>query len=257
VTAAAIRVVKLGGRVQSDAALPAMLASAWQASSSLVVVHGGGDDVSALQATYGRSSQFVDGKRVTAVEDLDLLRMALSGSANKRLVAAMVGAGVPAVGISGEDAGLLRAVADMRDTLGEVGTPRDVDAALVRHLLAGSYCPVISPLARDADSIGAGVLNVNGDDAAAAIAVALQAAELLLVSDVEGVLVDGVAVSQLDADAAREAIRSGVARGGMAAKLEAALGALARGVARVRIGALRALTDEARGTVITLAGVSS
>ena len=252
-----IRVLKLGGRVQSDAALPAVLAAAWNASPSLVVVHGGGDEVSALQLAHGRSSQFVDGKRVTAVADLDLLRMALSGSANKRLVAAMVGAGIPAVGISGEDAGMLRAVADMRDTLGEVGTPCDVDAALVRHLLAGGYCPVISPLARDVDCTGAGVLNVNGDDAAAAIAVALQAAELLLVSDVDGVLVDGVAMSQLDAEAAREAIRSGVARGGMAAKLEAALSALARGVARVRIGAVGAVSDEACGTVITLAGVLS
>ena len=86
---------------------------------------------------------------------------------------------------------------------------------------------------------------------------ALHAVELLLVSDVDGVLVDGVAMSQLDAEAARAAISSGVARGGMAAKLEAALGALARGVARVRIGAVGAVSDEACGTVITLAGVLS
>ncbi len=251
-----MRVIKLGGRVQSDPALPTVLAHAWADSATLVVVHGGGDEVSALQKAFGRVSQFVDGRRVTAVEDLDLLRMALSGSANKRLVSAMVGAGVPAVGLSGEDAGMLTAVAESRQTMGEVGTPDAVNVTLVRCLLAGGFCPVISPLARDRDSRGGGVLNVNGDDAAAAVAVALQASELLLVSDVEGVLMDGVAVAQLDADAAREAIRSGVARGGMAAKLEAALGALARGVARVRIGALSALTDDARGTVITLAGAS-
>lgn len=250
------RVVKLGGRVQSDPALPAVLSASWAASPALVVVHGGGDEVSALQKAFGRVSQFIDGRRVTDVEDLALLRMALSGSANKRLVAAMVGAGMPAVGISGEDAGMLGAIAETRATMGEVGTPSDVNPALLRHLLAGGFCPVVSPLARDRESRGGGVLNVNGDDAAAAIAVALQASELLLISDVEGVLMDGVALAQLDADAAREAIRRGVARGGMAAKLDAALGALARGVARVRIGAVSALTDATRGTVITLAGVS-
>ena len=251
-----MRVVKLGGRVQTDAALPGILAAAWLASPALVIVHGGGHEVSALQEAFGRVAQFVDGKRVTARDDLDLLRMALSGSANKRLVAALVGAGLPAVGISGEDAGLLRAVADQRETMGEVGTPADVNPLLLHHLLNGGFCPVVSPLGRDRDSTGAGVLNVNGDDAAAAIAVALRATELLLVSDVEGVLIDGVAVAQLDAAAARDAIQRGVARGGMAAKLDAALGALARGVARVRIGAVRALCDDTRGTVITLAGVS-
>jgi acetylglutamate kinase len=251
-----MRVVKLGGRVQLDPALPGLLASAWRASPTLVIVHGGGDEVSALQKAFGRESQFIDGKRVTAIEDLDLLRMALSGSANQRLVATLVGVGVPAVGVSGEDAGMVRAVNDVRETMGEVGTPSDVDPSLLRHLLAGGFCPVVSPLARDADSLTNGVLNVNGDDTAAALAVALHAAELLLVSDVEGVLIDGVVVKQLDADAAREAVRRGVARGGMAAKLDAALGALTRGVARVRIGAVSALTDDTRGTVITLAGVS-
>lgn len=250
------RVIKLGGRVQSDPSLAGVLAAAWATSRALVVVHGGGDEVSALQTAFGRVSQFVEGKRVTAVEDLDLLRMALSGSANQRLVSAMVGAGVPAVGISGEDAGMVRAVANQRATMGEVGTPSDVDPALLRHLLAGGFCPVVSPLARDRASDAAGVLNVNGDDAAAAIAVALLADELLLVSDVEGVLMDGVTVTQLDAETARDAIRRGVARGGMAAKLDAALNALARGVARVRIGAVSALTDDSRGTVITLAGVT-
>lgn len=251
------RVIKLGGRVQSDAALPAVLAAAWAASPALVVVHGGGDEVSALQKAFGRVAQFVDGKRVTAPEDLDLLRMALSGSANQRLVASMVGAGIPAVGLSGEDAGMVDAIAEQRATMGEVGTPSTVRPALMQHLLAGGFCPVVSPLARDRASTGAGVLNVNGDDAAAAIAVAMQASELLLISDVEGVLVDGTAMGQLDADAATGLIRSGVARGGMAAKLEAALGALGRGVARVRIGALGAVTDEMRGTVITLAGVAA
>jgi len=251
-----IRVVKIGGRVQTDPALPALLAASWQRSPALVIVHGGGDEVTALQAAFGRQSQFVDGRRVTALEDLDLLRMALSGSANKRLVAAFVGAALPAVGISGEDAGMMRATAHSRETMGEVGTPSEVDSLLLQHLLAGGFCPVVSPLARDRDSSGAGVLNVNGDDAAAALAVALRAAELLLVSDVDGVLVDGVVQARMDVDVAKAAIRDGIVRGGMAAKLDAAIGALARGVQRVRIGSVRALTDETSGTVMTLAGVS-
>jgi acetylglutamate kinase len=249
------RVIKLGGRVQSDPALPAALAAAWT-SAPIVVVHGGGDEVSALQQAFGREAQFINGKRVTPPADLDLLRMALSGSANKRLVAAMVSAGVRAIGISGEDAALITAVAASRETMGEVGTPAGVNVLLLRHLLAGEYCPVVSPLARDLHSASGGVLNVNGDDAAAAIAAALEASELLLISDVEGVLVDGTPLAQLDAEAARESIRRGVARGGMAAKLEAALSALTRGVGAVRIGALSALTDAMRGTRITLAGVS-
>lgn len=249
------QVVKIGGRAQSDPALPAALAQAWQVAQALVVVHGGGDEVSALQQAFGRASRFVDGRRVTAVEDLDLLRMALSGSANKRLVAAMITAGVPAVGISGEDAGLLPATADSRETLGEVGTPGAADPRLLRHLLAGGFCPVVSPLARDVAPGGARVLNVNGDDAAAAMAVALEASELVLVSDVDGVLIDGAAVARLDVAAAQDAIRSGVARGGMAAKLDAAMSALGRGVARVRIGSVKALTDPSSGTVITLPGV--
>lgn len=250
------RVIKLGGRVQSGPMLPGVLAAAWEQSSSLVVVHGGGDEVSRLQAAFGREAQFVDGRRVTALEDLELLRMALSGSANQRLVATMVGAGVPAVGLSGEDAGMLRAMAYTRETMGEVGTPVHVDPMLIRTLLAAGYCPVVSPLARDHESLAGGVLNVNGDDAAAAIAVALNAVELLLVSDVDGVLVDGLAAAHLDADAVRSLIGGGVASGGMAAKLEAALNALERGVARVRIGGVGALTSTISGTVITLAGVS-
>jgi acetylglutamate kinase len=250
------RVVKLGGRVQTDPALPAVLAAAWQADQALVIVHGGGDEVSALQQAFGRTAQFVGGKRVTAPEDLDLLRMALSGSANKRLVSSLVSVGVSAVGISGEDAGLVQAMAIARATMGEVGAPHTVQPALVAHLLAGGFCPVVSPLARDRDNAAGGVLNVNGDDAAAAIAVALHADELLLISDVPGLLLDGVVQSRIDADGVRHAIATGGATGGMVAKLEAALDALQRGVTQVRIGALHAIADATLGTAITSAGVA-
>ena len=250
------RVVKIGGRAQSDPTLPGALAAAWHRMGSIVVVHGGGDEVSALQRAFGRESRFVNGRRVTAPEDLELLRMALSGSANQRLVATLVGAGVRAVGLSGEDAAMMQAVAEARETMGEVGTPVSVDPTLLHLVLNAGFCPVVSPLARDRDSLSNGVLNVNGDDAAAAIAVALDASELILVSDVDGVLVNGQPADHLDADAVRSLISGGVASGGMAAKLDAALGALGRGVVRVRIGSVRCLTHDMSGTVITLAGAS-
>src|SRR5437870_4986656 len=97
------RVIKVGGRPQLDPALPAALAAAHRASeSALIVVHGGGDEISTLQRMYGAEATFTDGRRVTTALDLEIVRMALSGSANKRLVSALVSAGVPAIGMSGE-----------------------------------------------------------------------------------------------------------------------------------------------------------
>ncbi|MDQ3949685.1 MAG: acetylglutamate kinase, partial [Gemmatimonadota bacterium] len=161
-------VVKVGGRAQSDPALIRALAAAWAAApGSLVVVHGGGDEVSALQRALGVAPTFVGGRRVTSADDIDVLRMALSGSANKRLVSALVSRGLPAVGLSGEDAALLTAAPLDPERLGCVGDPRQVNVALLRHLLGGGYLPVVSPLSRSeaaaaADSVA---LNVNGDDA--------------------------------------------------------------------------------------------
>jgi acetylglutamate kinase len=248
------RVIKVGGRPQLDPALPRALASAHAASpGSLVVVHGGGDEVGALQRLYGIEARFHGGRRVTSSLDLEIIRMALSGSANKRLVAALNDQGVAALGLSGEDAGLLNATPLDADRYGYVGAPATVNVTLLRHLLAGDVLPVISPVSRHATP---GVdqpstLNVNGDDAAASLAAALEADELLLVSDVAGVLVDGEAVNALDADVARQLIADGTAAGGMGAKLQAALAALAGGVARVRISDIAAIESLDRGTVLT------
>jgi acetylglutamate kinase len=256
---APVRVIKVGGRPQLDAALPAALAGAHRAApGSLVVVHGGGDEVSTLQRLFGVVAQFSGGRRVTSALDLDIVRMALSGSANKRLVAALNDAGVPALGLSGEDAGLLCATPTDRAELGFVGTPSAVNVALLRHLLAGGYLPLLSPVSRS-DIAGASantsaVLNVNGDDAAAAIAVAMAAEELLLVSDVDGVRVNGTAVTHLDADEAEQLVNDGTAAGGMAAKLQAALAALEGGVMRVRISDIAAIGLPDRGTALTRVG---
>lgn len=248
------RVIKVGGRPQMDRALPIALAAAHAASpSSLVVVHGGGDEVGMLQRLHGVEARFHGGRRVTSSLDLDIIRMALSGSANKRLVSALNDRGVAAMGVSGEDAGLLCATPLDLDRYGFVGQPVSVNVVLLRHLLAGGVLPVISPVSRhEAAAEGdPATLNVNGDDAAAAIAAAMQAEELLLVSDVAGVLVDGTPVEELDADTARQLIADGTASGGMGAKLQAALSALAGGVERVRISDIAAIESFDRGTVLT------
>ena len=251
------RVLKIGGRAQQAPELVSVLAAAWEAEpGTLVVVHGGGDEVTALQRRLGRNPQFIDGRRVTSAEDIALLRMTLSGVVNKRLVAALVAAGVPAVGISGEDAALLSAEPIDARRMGRAGHPRAADVGLVRHLLEGGYLPVISPLARDAASETADALNVNGDDAAAAIAAALGASELLLVADVPGVLDRGSPVRALESGAVGALIASGAVTAGMIAKLEAATRALAAGVGHVRIGDLASIADDAAGTRIVVGPVS-
>ncbi len=273
-------VVKLGGRIQSDPALPAALAALWTASHGrLVIVHGGGDQISALQRLRGEEPVFVGGRRVTTKGALELVRMVLSGLANKQLVSALTAVGAPAVGISGEDGALLCALPIDFETFGFAGTPTRVDTRLIETLLTGGFLPVISPVATDATSdvkrtvkpdaernahrdpnasvSGEGVervgaLNVNGDDAAAAIAAALGASELFLMIDVAGVLdADGERVPSLSLEDARQLIASGIAAGGMAAKLDASAQAIAGGVARVRIGDLAALTVADAGTIVS------
>jgi acetylglutamate kinase len=255
----ATRVLKIGGRPQSDPDLPARIAQAWNdARNPLVIVHGGGDEVTTLQTALGLEAQFVGGRRVTSTGDIDVVRMALSGSANKRLVASLVSQGIRALGLSGEDASLLSATPVDPQRLGYVGVPHRANVELLWHLLGGGYVPVISPVSRNAcagmtgpNSLGdASTLNVNGDDAAAAIAVSLAAGELLLIADVPGVMSDGAVIPRLRVSVARELIAAGTAAGGMRAKLEAAMSALAGGVERVRIGDIAAVDDPALGTLL-------
>lgn len=244
------RVIKVGGRVQSDPRLPGAIATAWRESKgNLIVVHGGGDEISTLQRVLGHQPEFTGGRRITAAHDLEVLRMALSGSSNKRLVSALVNVGVPAIGLSGEDAGLITAARAVPATLGHVGMPSAVRTSLLHMLLREGYLPVISPLSRS--DVDGAPLNVNGDDAASAIAVAVGAVDLLLVADVAGVIDRSAVLDSLDADGARAMIAAGSAGGGMAAKLEAALHALHSNVRSVRIGGLDAIADPAAGTSIT------
>lgn len=242
--------IKIGGRAQGDPALATAVAAAVAAGDRVCVVHGGGDEVSQLQRELGAEPAFHNGRRVTTDGDLVVVRMVLSGTVNKRLVGAFAGAGLAAVGVSGEDGGLLTCRVFADGALGAVGEPASVNPALIHALFAGGFVPVVSPVGRFADGRGC---NVNGDDAAAAIAAALGADELLLVADVPGVLdAAGARIPWLDGEGMAALITSGGAKGGMIAKLESAGRALDGGVARVRIGNLSAVTDADAGTTLVV-----
>ncbi|MEO5589979.1 MAG: acetylglutamate kinase [Gemmatimonadaceae bacterium] len=248
-----IRLIKLGGRVQGDPALTAAIVAIWESSTGkLCIVHGGGDEISGLQRALGREPVFINGRRVTTPADMELVRMVLSGSTNKRLVAALRKEGLPAVGISGEDAGLLSAEPIDAEVFGRSGRPIAADTAVITTLLEGGYLPVISPVGIDATSAANEPLNVNGDDAAAVIAAAL-GAELWLVADVAGVLdADRKLIGHLDEEQVEILVSSGTVNSGMQAKLEAGFEALSRGASAVRIAGLVALASNGNGTSLSL-----
>lgn len=248
-----MRVVKIGGRAQAAPDLARTIREAWESTpGKLCIVHGGGDDITAMQNALGREAAFVGGRRVTSKADLGLLRMVLSGSVNKRIVNLLISDGVPAVGISGEDSALIGAEIIDLGTLGFAGRPTRIQPRLIRSLLQAGFLPIVSPVAYDLSSGTGGTLNVNGDDAAAAIASALNADELLLIADVEGVQDEsGKTIPSIDPGFARDLVGQGVVTAGMAAKLESAHAALSSGVKRVRISDLAGLADPERGTLIT------
>jgi acetylglutamate kinase len=245
------RVIKVGGRPQADPALAGLVATSCdEAPGRTMIVHGGGDEISALQRAFGITPEFVDGRRVTTDADIDIVRMALSGVSNKRLVAALAGYGLKAIGLSGEDGALIEARPIDRDRLGHVGSPTRINTSFLKTLLLAGFVPVISPVSRGVGGTTSSALNVNGDDAAAAIAVDVGAEELLLIVDVAGVLRDGTLIGEVDADAAQRMLDDGSATGGMRAKLQAAVLAANAGVPRVRIGNLQAITDANQGTFV-------
>ena len=248
-----MKLIKLGGRVQSDPALASAISEMWKAEpGSVCIVHGGGDEISTLQRSLGREPLFVNGRRITTDEDVELVRMVLSGSANKRLVSLLSSAGVPAVGISGEDGGILSAEPIDAATFGRSGKPVSANPELISVLLAGGFCPVISPVGTDITSADGQALNVNGDDAAAVIAGAL-GAELWLIADVEGVLgKNRELILSMDQALTDALVADGTVNAGMRAKLEAGFHALAAGAAGVRIAGLGALKGKDTGTLLSL-----
>lgn len=241
-----VRVVKVGGRPLGDPAWLARFAAfAARSAEALVVVHGGGPEVDALSGRLGIEVRRVGGRRVTPPEALDVAAMVLSGRINKRVVAALLDAGVDALGVSGEDAALLLAEPVEGGALGRVGEIVGVRSELLCRFLALGLTPVVSPISRGADGAA---LNVNADDAAMAVAAATGAAEILFLTDVPAVHDGRTERSSLEAGEASALLAAGIARDGMAVKLSAALRSLEAGVASVRIGPLEALYQPAAGT---------
>lgn len=262
-------VLKLGGELIETAADRARIASALAAIAAarpVVVVHGGGRAVDAAMAKLGLTPRKVDGMRVTDEATLEVVVSVLRGVANTDLVAALVGVGVHAVGLSGVDAGLGRATrtsqhptadGSVRD-LGLVGDPQTPETTLIDVLVANSYVPVIASLGLDDHAEVPQVLNVNADVMACRLAAALAPSDLVIAGTTAGVLDDtGGTIHELDFGALDTAVASGTATAGMIAKLRACRTALAEGVSTVRIIDGRALdatrgTDLAPGTTIVV-----
>jgi len=248
-----VRVVKLGGSELDRPEWLAACARALVAAGSVVVVHGGGRAVTALSQRLGLPAEKRAGVRVTTTEVAEVVEMVLAGPINRTVVGALRLAGLDAVGLSGVDGGLLTAE-PLPGGFGHVGRITGVRTALLHSLLLAGLTPVIAPMAPGANPAAGGLpFNVNADDAAAAMAGALQAAELLYVSDVPGVVVDTVPQASLPVGELDMLIELGIAADGMAAKLRAAAAALEAGARAVRIGDLRLLSDATAGTRILAA----
>lgn len=198
----------------------------------VAVVHGGGKQLSRYLAGQGAESRFIGGLRVTPPEILDSVVRVLAGTVNHYLVASVQRAGGRAVGLSGVDAGLVQAV-PLSEELGAVGRVESVDAAVLDVLGSHGFIPIVACIA--GGNNGA-VFNVNADSMAVACAGGYHADQLIFLTDVEGVLdANKQRIPVLTPRSAEELISSGVAQGGMEAKLRAAMAAVGDGISRVRI----------------------
>jgi acetylglutamate kinase len=248
--------VKLGGTLldapESRARLAGELSEIQRSGVEMVVVHGGGKQMTRFLAERGIESRFVGGLRVTTPEVIDAVLKVLAGSVNHELVSAFVQAGSQAVGLSGIDACLTEAV-QMDPELGAVGRPVRTNPALLRLLSANGYLPVVACVAGDREGQ---IFNVNADQMAVACATGFEADELHFLTDVDGVRgANSEILSSLSIAECEVLIRAGVATGGMQAKLNAASDALRAGIGQVIIapGALpgacgRLLAGEFIGT---------
>jgi acetylglutamate kinase len=218
--------IKLGGSLlesdESRTRLAREIAAAAR-DHQIAVVHGGGKQMTSYLTAHGIESRFVDGQRVTTPEVLDAVLKVFAGSVNAQLVSTFRAAGANPVGLSGLDAGVLDAE-PLDPALGHVGKPVRSDPRLIELLIGAGYLPVIACVG--GDSRGA-TYNVNGDQAASAIGAAFGAHKLIFLTDVDGVRgANGGIAETLTAAEVRDLISSGVAVGGMRAKLDAAVTAL-------------------------------
>ncbi|MBF9051659.1 acetylglutamate kinase [Roseobacter sp. HKCCD9010] len=224
-------VIKFGGHAMGDDTAMASFARdivlLQQVGVNPVIVHGGGPMINEMLSKLGVVSEFVDGKRVSDTATVEVVEMVLSGTVNKRIVQAINAQGGRAVGLSGKDANLM--ICDPADPkLGFVGEPAEMTPDVLLNLFKDNMIPVVAPL-------GAGrngeTFNVNGDTAAGAIAAALKADRLLLLTDVAGVKnADGEVVTELSVSDVEAMTKDGTIAGGMIPKTETALHAVRNGV---------------------------
>jgi acetylglutamate kinase len=223
-----------------------------------VVVHGGGPQISDLMTRLGKESEFRNGLRVTDGETVDIVRMVLIGQVNPQLVAAINVHGPLAVGVSGEDAGLIRAVARNAD-LGFVGDVESINPTILNALLDDEFVPVVATIGTDVDGQA---YNINADTVAGAIAEALGAEKLVYLTDIEGLrrVIDDPAslIRQTTPDELDALMADGTIAGGMIPKVESCVSAVRRGVRRAHILdgriahvlLLEIFTDEGIGTMV-------
>ncbi|MFL6466546.1 MAG: acetylglutamate kinase [Pyrinomonadaceae bacterium] len=269
-------VVKFSGKVTEDksilVSLAEELALLYQVGIRVCVVHGGGKQLSELAKKLGVVQTVIEGRRVTDDDTLEIAKMIFRGKINTEILSALRHRGVEAVGLSGIDGGVIKAVRRppkeiMNKVTGEteevdfghVGDIVDVDVHLVNLLLEGGYLPVISSLGADDEGK---IYNINADTVAAEIAVSLKAEKLLLLSDVNGIYSDpkdeSTKIDKLTLADAEKMISNGAATGGMIPKLQSLTSLLQRGVrsAHVLSGSMRngilseVFTDEGTGTML-------
>jgi acetylglutamate kinase len=232
-------VIKYGGHAMENPALADLFAAdvvlMRLVGMNPVVVHGGGPQITELMRRLGKEPEFVDGRRVTDAETIDIVRMALVGKVNREIVASVNQHGSYAVGLSGEDAGLIRV--DQRDpALGFVGDVREIDATMVVRLLREELIPVIATVG--VDDAGQ-AYNINADSVAGAIAESLDAEKLVYLTDVAGVYGDwpdeASLISRIEVEGIEKLIADGKISEGMIPKLESCVAALRSGVRRAHI----------------------
>lgn len=233
-------VIKYGGHAMGDDKLAVSFARdvvlLKQVGINPIIVHGGGPQIGAMLDRLKIKSEFIDGLRVTDRETVEIVEMVLSGSINKAIAAAINAAGGRAVGISGKDGNLIQARKVRRTRtesdsniekildLGFVGEPTEIDSQILEDLAQSDLIPVIAPLGTGRDGE---TYNINADTAAGAIAGAIEAARLLMLTDVSGVLgKDGELIPNMNVDEARAYIEDGTITGGMIPKVETCVGAV-------------------------------
>jgi len=231
----------------------------WLVGVKVVLVHGGGPEITDLMDKMGKKAEFVGGLRVTDKETVDIVQMVLAGKINKSLVNLLEKYGGKAMGISGIDADLIKAK-PKSEALGYVGDITEVNPEVISDMLDKGYIPVVSTIARDEEG---NTYNINGDTAAAAIAGALKAERMIMMTNIRGVLMDkndpNSLVAELKISEAVSLMNSGIIDGGMIPKIDCCIEAIHRGVKHAVIidGCkpdsiiLELLTNEGDGTMIT------